>query len=88
MTTCLPLDAGIGDTGGKLYTLNATGHAIWRRLDGQHSLREVVSELVAEYSDAENEIGRDVLGLVRECQPLDAERDKPDAGRVGTVTPF
>ena len=62
----VPLVAGIGDSGDELYTLNETGHAIWRHLDGQHSLQEVVSELAREFEASAGEIERDVLGLVGE----------------------
>jgi hypothetical protein len=30
----VPLVAGIGDAEDELYTLNATGRAVWERLDG------------------------------------------------------
>jgi hypothetical protein len=34
----VPLVAGIGDADDELYTLNETGKAIWKKLDGQKSL--------------------------------------------------
>jgi hypothetical protein len=62
----VPLTAGIGDTDDELFTLNETGRAIWDRLDGQRSLRDVIGELSAEFEAAEGEIEADVLGLVEE----------------------
>jgi hypothetical protein len=62
----VPLVAGIGDAEDELYTLNETGKAIWDRLDGQRSLRDVIGELEAEFEAAEGEIKTDVLGLVDE----------------------
>ena len=62
----VPLTAGIGDMEDQLYTLNETGRAIWDRLDGQHTLGQVVSELSAEFDDPEDVLSADVLGLVDE----------------------
>ena len=62
----VPLTAGIGDMEDELYTLNETGRAIWNRLDGARSLRQIASELAAEYSAPAADIERDVAGLVGE----------------------
>ncbi len=62
----VPLVAGIGDMEDELYTLNETGKAIWERLDGKASLREVVSALVQDYEAPPGEIEGDVQGLVEE----------------------
>ena len=62
----VPLVAGIGDMEDELFTLNETGKAIWVRLDGQKSLRNVTAELAAEFEAPEAELETDVLGLVTE----------------------
>lgn len=62
----VPLVAGIGDLEDELFTLNATGKAIWERLDGRRSLNDVIAELAAEYQAPPGEIETDVLGLVEE----------------------
>jgi hypothetical protein len=62
----IPLASGIGDIEDELYTLNETGQAIWRKLDGTRPLRRVAEELAAEFEAPVNDIERDVLGLVRE----------------------
>jgi hypothetical protein len=62
----IPLVSDIGDIEDELYTLNETGQAIWRRLDGRKPLREVAAELAKEFEAAPGDIERDVLGLVRE----------------------
>jgi hypothetical protein len=62
----VPLTAGIGDMEDELYTLNETGKAIWSRLDGTRSLRQIARELAAEYSAPAADIDRDVTGLVTE----------------------
>ena len=65
----VPLTSGAGSTEDDedaLFTLNETGRAIWERLDGQRSLRDMVKELSAEYESPAGEMERDVLGLVTE----------------------
>ena len=62
----VPLVAGIGDMEDELYTLNATGKAIWARLDGKDKLRDVVAQLSQEYEAPSGEIEMDVIGLVGE----------------------
>lgn len=62
----IPLVSDIGDIEDELYTLNETGRAIWRRLDGARPLRQIAGELAAEFEAAPETIEHDVLGLVRE----------------------
>jgi hypothetical protein len=62
----VPLISGIGDMEDELFTLNETGRAIWDRLDGQKSLKDIVEELSGEFEDPEREIEEDVIGLVGE----------------------
>ncbi len=60
----VPLVAGIGDTDDQLYTINETGQAIWKLLDGKRTLRQVAEELVEEYEG--EKIVQDVIGFVSE----------------------
>ncbi len=60
----VPLAAGIGDMEDELYTLNETGQAIWKLLDGTKTLGEVAADLSEEFEGAE--IVEDVLGFVNE----------------------
>jgi len=60
----VPLVAGIADVDDELYTLNETGKAIWRLLDGTMSLRQVAEGLAREFEG--DEIVQDVLGFVTE----------------------
>lgn len=62
----VPLVSGVGDMEDELFTLNGTGEAIWNRLDGTKSLREIVVDLAAEYEDSEKSIEGDVVGFVEE----------------------
>ncbi len=62
----VPLVAGIGDADDELYTLNETGKAIWKKLDGQRSLGQVSVELTDQFSTSAEEIKADVLGFAAE----------------------
>jgi len=62
----IPLVAGIGDLEDELYTLNETGRAIWKRLDGKKTLGAIAKELALEFDGPIEEIERDVAGLVDE----------------------
>ena len=62
----VPIVAGIGDAEGELYTLNETGQAIWQRLDGQRTLRDVAESLTVEFSAPLPELEEDVLGFTSE----------------------
>ena len=62
----VPLVAGIGDADDELYTLNETGQAIWQKLDGQRTLKDVATALVAEFDTPLHEIENDALGFAGE----------------------
>lgn len=62
----VPLVSGIGDMEDELFTLNETGRAIWEKLDGTKTLRDIVGDLSSEYEASPGEIERDVIGLVEE----------------------
>ena len=65
-TIILPLTSGIGDVDDDIYTLNDTGKAIWQRLDGKCTLRDVARELSAEFDCSPEEIERDVIAFAGE----------------------
>lgn len=62
----VPLVSGIGDLEDELFTLNETGKAIWDRLDGKRTLRDVLTELLVEFEAPAGEIEQDLIGLVEE----------------------
>lgn len=64
----VPIASGIGDLEDELYTLNDTGRAIWERLDGKRTLRELVDELAERYNAPVDRLTADVLGLCRELE--------------------
>ena len=62
----VPLVAGVGDADEELYTMNETGRAIWKLLDGKKTLGEIVSILSDEYSASPEVIAHDILGIMKE----------------------
>ena len=62
----VPLVSGVGDSDDELYTLNDTGRAIWEKLDGRRTLKEVAVLLADEFSSPLTELERDVVGFVGE----------------------
>lgn len=62
----IPVASGIGDLEDELYSLNETGKAVWRALDGKKSLRQVAAELAADFAGLPEDIEADVKGLVQE----------------------
>ena len=62
----VPIVAGIGNMEDELYTLNETGKAIWKRLDGKKSMRKIAEELSDEFEASSEDIEKDVIGFVNE----------------------
>jgi Coenzyme PQQ synthesis protein D (PqqD) len=62
----VPLVAGIGDSDDELYALNETARAIWQKLDGRRTLREVTAGLAQEFDTPQTELEADVLGFAAE----------------------
>jgi hypothetical protein len=62
----IPITSGVGDIEGEIYSLNETGRAVWDKLDGKRSLKEVAKELSKEFEGAAEEIEKDCLGIMEE----------------------
>jgi hypothetical protein len=62
----VPLVSGIGDAEDELYTLNPTGQAIWQKLDGKRTLKDVAVLLAEEFDAPLAELENDVIGFTAE----------------------
>jgi hypothetical protein len=62
----VPIVSGIGDMEDALFTLNETGRAIWDRLDGKTSLKDVVDGLAGAFEASGDAIKADVVGFMEE----------------------
>lgn len=66
MLIIVPLTAGVGDMEDDLFSMNETGTAIWKMLDGRKTMKEIIAGLKKEYVAGPDEITRDVTGIVEE----------------------
>ena len=62
----IPLISGMGDIEDELYSLNETGKVIWKLLDGERSVRQIIDQLIAGHDGDPAVIKEDVLGLLQE----------------------
>jgi coenzyme PQQ biosynthesis protein PqqD len=49
-----------------IFNLNETGAAVWERIDGKKSIKDIIEEIKAEYENEGNQIENDVISFVRE----------------------
>jgi hypothetical protein len=62
----VPLASGMGDLEDELYTLNQTGAAVWKLLDGKRTLKQVAATLAKRYQAKPGAIENDVAALAGE----------------------
>ncbi len=62
----IPITSGVADMEDELFSLNDTGKATWDKLDGKRKLKDMVSELSLEFDASNDEIQKDVFGLLGE----------------------
>lgn len=62
----IPVTSGVCELGEAIFSLNTSGRAIWDKLDGKRSLREVAGELALKFKEPAAVIETDVLGLANE----------------------
>lgn len=62
----IPITSGVGDLEEAIFTLNETGKAIWDRLDGKKTLKEIAKDLLLGFKAPVADIEKDLLGLTQE----------------------
>ena len=62
----MPVTCGIVDVDGEIFTLSETGRAIWHKLNGEKSLQQIAAELAENFTCPQDQIEKDVLGIVTE----------------------
>jgi len=62
----IPVTSGIGASEEEIFSLNKFGKAIWDKLDGKRSLRDVTEILALEFESSKADIENDILGLSEE----------------------
>jgi coenzyme PQQ synthesis protein D (PqqD) len=62
-----------------LYVLNETGAALWRRIDGTRSAREVIDDFIQEFEVTREEIEKDFSTLLEDLLSVQAIELAPGA---------
>lgn len=62
----IPIASGVGDLEDEIFSLNETGRAIWGKLDGKKSAKNIAVELAKDFEAPVEEIEKDCLGLLNE----------------------
>jgi Coenzyme PQQ synthesis protein D (PqqD) len=62
----VPLVAAIVEAEGHLFALNTTGRAIWQKLDGRCTLKDVVALLAGDFATPSVDIEHDVVKFADE----------------------
>jgi len=62
----IPITSGIDCQDDDIFTFNETGRAVWEKLDGKKTLKDIKTELVIEFLGSAEEIENDILGVVEE----------------------
>ena len=62
----IPIVSGLGNLEDVILTLNASGRAIWNKLGGLKTLKDIVQELAVDYNISVKEMKNDVIGLTKE----------------------
>lgn len=62
----IPITSGIAESDDEIFSLNESGRAIWDKLDGKRSLKEIADILESEFEGSVEKIERDCLGLSEE----------------------
>jgi len=62
----IPIASGVADMEDELFSLNDSGKAIWDKLDGKRSLKQVVEKLALEFDAPKEELEKDVFGILKE----------------------
>lgn len=60
----VPLKSGLGNLDSEMFALNKTGISIWQKLDGTHSIDDVIKALAEEYDTPYRLIKEDVMPLL------------------------
>jgi hypothetical protein len=61
----IPLVASAADVE-SIFNLNETGAAVWDKVDGAKSIKDIVAELRAEYEAKGDQLEKDIIALIDE----------------------
>ena len=62
----IPVSSRVSSENEAIFSLNETAKAIWKKLDGRKTLKDIIKELSQEYDASLEEVEKDVLGFIEE----------------------
>lgn len=72
----IPLKRQLTDIN-SLYVLNETGAALWRLIDGKHSVQDIVRALSEEYDVTVEQLTKDLNTLIEDLLSIEAIQEAP-----------
>ncbi len=72
----IPLKRQLTDIN-SLYVLNETGAALWRLIDGEHSLQDIIRVLSEEYAVTVEQLTQDLNVLIEDLLSIKAIQEAP-----------
>jgi len=67
-TLIIPIFAGVVEVEGELFALNETGRAIWQKLDGRRTLKEVAALVADDFAAPAGEVESEVVTFAEELR--------------------
>lgn len=62
----VPMIADVGNLDAEMFSLNSTGLAVWKQLDGKENLESVITALSEEFAATYDQIKDDVIEIIEE----------------------
>lgn len=72
----IPLKRQLTDIN-SLYVLNETGAALWRLIDGQHTVQDIIRDLSDEYAVTVEQLTKDLDALIEDLLSIKAIQEAP-----------
>ncbi|OGW64639.1 MAG: hypothetical protein A3H49_03345 [Nitrospirae bacterium RIFCSPLOWO2_02_FULL_62_14] len=72
----IPLKRQLTDIN-SLYVLNETGAALWRLIDGKHTVQDIIQDLSGEYAVTLEQLTKDLDALIEDLLSIKAIQEAP-----------
>ncbi len=72
----IPIKRQLADVN-SLYVLNETGAALWHRIDGKHSVQEIIKDCSEEYEVTVEQLEKDFNALIEDLLSIKAIQEAP-----------
>lgn len=62
----IPISSDIRNSEDEIFTLNENARAIWEKLNGKNTLKDIINKIESKFQAAPEKIQKDVLGFTEE----------------------